>query len=121
MNIKSQSGFTLLEMIVVIALLGILMVVGLPNFTDVIETAEATQVRMEIMQARVKVETYLADRIHWDDGSEIADYINERLQNDIVFSWSSEEDKEYILAHPREFGDKQYEYDSYHNEITFSD
>ena len=122
MNLKNQAGFTLVEMAVVIAILGILMAVGLPNFSDVLESAEVTQIRMEIMQARVNVEAYLADRVHWGlDEDDFVTTIDNKLE-DITFSWKDNDKKEYyILEHTEKVGDKMYKYDSEENEILLSE
>ncbi len=125
MKIKNQNGFTLLELVVVISILGILMVISLPQFTDVIESAEAMQVRVEIMQARVQAESYLTNRLHWGlDDNNIADDINSNLADDITFKLNADNDDdeyEYKIIHEREFGDKKYYFDSKGNEIIFEE
>ena len=45
----TQSGFTLLELMVVIAMMGVLMAVGIPTFTSMMETSELSDTANELV------------------------------------------------------------------------
>ncbi|SDL42972.1 type II secretion system protein [Halarsenatibacter silvermanii] len=123
---EGNSGFTLLEMLVVIAVLGILMSVSLPNLTGVIETAEVTGIKMELQQARADIEAVLTDRNYWElrkdsDFSEGADFEFLDSMDDIEFAWESEDDENYILTHQEEIGEKKLRYKSSTDEFDLDD
>ncbi len=114
---KGNSGFTLLEMLAVIAVLGILMSVSLPNLTGVIETAEVTGIKMELQQARADIEAVLTDRDYWELKTgdnfltdEDFDFL-ESMEN-IEFAWDGEEEENYILTHEEEIGENKLKYKS---------
>lgn len=48
MNIKSRKGFTLIELIVVIAVLGILVLLAMPKFLGYTEKSKVTVIRHDI-------------------------------------------------------------------------
>lgn len=60
-NSKKEKGFTLIELIVVIAILGILMAILIPNFTGFQERARRAQVLTDAKQIGTAVQTMVAE------------------------------------------------------------
>ncbi len=120
-NLLSNSGFTLIEMLAVIAVLGILMSVSLPQVMDITDTARKTAAKMEIMHCRLQVENLLAGDT---DISEVSTELGLE-ENDFEIDWHGELDQYYKLSYKGEkfgdSGDKYYYFDSEENEILFSD
>lgn len=62
-HINNEKGFTLIELIMVIAILGILSVVALPEFTDLVADAEDAQVEGVVAGLRSGIVSIYADNI----------------------------------------------------------
>jgi type IV pilus assembly protein PilA len=58
MNLKDQSGFTLLELIVVVALVGILSALAIPNYMRIQTRARSAEARIALAAI------YMGEMIH---------------------------------------------------------
>ena len=59
--VKTQQGFTLIELMIVIAIIGILAAVAVPQYQDFIAKAQVTRVVGEVSALKSAVESELVD------------------------------------------------------------
>ena len=58
MQFKNQKGFTLVEILIVVVILGILAAIVIPQFTNASEAAKASSVLSQLQTLRSQVELY---------------------------------------------------------------
>ncbi|MDP3087999.1 MAG: type IV pilin protein [Methylotenera sp.] len=57
----SQKGFTLIEVMIVVAIIGILAAIALPNYTDYVLRGKAAEATSNLANLRVQMEQYYQD------------------------------------------------------------
>ncbi|HKL76087.1 MAG TPA: prepilin-type N-terminal cleavage/methylation domain-containing protein [Halanaerobiales bacterium] len=57
-NLQKERGFTLIELIVVIAVIGILASIAVPRYTNVKDKADLTVIKMDLKNIQTLVEIY---------------------------------------------------------------
>jgi type IV pilus assembly protein PilE len=58
---SAQRGFTLLELMIVVAVIGILAMVGLPGYSDYVKRGKIAEATSTLSDVRVKMEQYFLD------------------------------------------------------------
>jgi type IV pilus assembly protein PilE len=67
---KKSSGFTLIELMVVVAIIGILAAIAMPNYNDYITRSKVTEAVASLSDARVRMEQYFQDNRYYNtDGT----------------------------------------------------
>ena len=59
---KSQRGFTLIEMMVVVAIIAILTAIAIPNYMDYVTRTKLTEAKTNLAAMRTKLEQYYQDQ-----------------------------------------------------------
>jgi type IV pilus assembly protein PilE len=57
----AQKGFTLVELMIVIAIIGILAAIAIPNYTDYVNRARATAATSALADMRIRLEQFFQD------------------------------------------------------------
>ncbi|HOY86378.1 MAG TPA: type IV pilin protein [Methylotenera sp.] len=58
---KAQQGFTLIELMIVVAIVGILASVAMPAYTDYVKRGKAAEATSTLANLRVQIEQYYQD------------------------------------------------------------
>lgn len=58
---KDQRGFTLIELMVVVAIIGILASIAMPSYTDYVRRGKAAEATSTLANLRVQIEQYYQD------------------------------------------------------------
>jgi type IV pilus assembly protein PilE len=64
-----QSGFTLIELMITVAVIAILAAVALPNYTDYVRRSKIQEATSQLLAMRVKMEQYFQDNRQYTDAS----------------------------------------------------
>lgn len=64
----SQKGFTLIEVMIVVAIVGILAAIAMPAYTDYVKRGKAAEATSTLANARVKMEQFFQDNRTYDGG-----------------------------------------------------
>jgi type IV pilus assembly protein PilE len=67
-----QRGFTLIEMLIVVAMIAILAAIALPNYRDYVTRGRLVEATAGLADARVKMEQYFQDNRSYPSGCVIA-------------------------------------------------
>ncbi len=65
---RPQSGFTLIELMIVVAIIGILAAIAMPNYSLYIKRGKAAEATATLASLRVKMEQYYQDNRSYVDG-----------------------------------------------------
>ena len=57
----AQKGFTLIEIMIVVAIIGILAAIAMPNYTRYVERARATEATSALADMRIRMEQFFQD------------------------------------------------------------
>jgi len=67
---KKVQGFTLIELMIVVAVIGILAAVAVPQYNQYILKSKLAEARAELSDARVRMERYFQDNRRYNDGAD---------------------------------------------------
>lgn len=66
---KAQSGFTLVELMIVVAIIGILSAVAMPAYNDYVTRGKITEATSALSDGRVKMEQFFQDNRTYAGGT----------------------------------------------------
>jgi type IV pilus assembly protein PilE len=68
-NVARDHGFTLVELLIVIAIIAVLAASAVPSFVDYIRRGRITEAVAQLSDYRVRMEQYFLDNRRYDDGA----------------------------------------------------
>lgn len=71
--IKKSAGFSLMELMIVVAIIGIIAAIALPGYADYVRRGKATEATSALAEQKIRMERYFQDnRTYLDTGGLVA-------------------------------------------------
>ena len=70
-NIKKKNGFTMVELLIVIAIIGVLSALMMPNFVSIQDRAKEVSVKAIVLSVQNALENYQIDSGQYPNGSDL--------------------------------------------------
>jgi type IV pilus assembly protein PilE len=87
MRNRAQAGFTLLELMITVAVVGILAAVAYPSYTDYLRKGKRATAQTALMELASKQQTFLLDRrIYSDSITTLGFAAPKEIENDYTFT-----------------------------------
>lgn len=67
-SLRAQRGFTLIELMIVVAIIGFLTSIGLPAYTNYVKKGKAAEATSALADARVRMEQFYQDNRTYEGG-----------------------------------------------------
>lgn len=80
-----QRGFTLIEMMIVIAVMGILMAIALPQYNDYLRRGQVAEATATLAELRVRMEQYYQDNRNYGDNDNTTTACGVAMPTDRVY------------------------------------
>jgi len=85
---KAQSGFTLIELMITVAIVAILAAVAYPSYTDYVRKGKRALAQGALMEIASKEQTYLLDRrVYTDNLTSLSYTLPAEISDDYVISF----------------------------------
>ncbi len=83
---RARHGFTLIEILIVVVILGILAAIVIPQFTDAAAEASRSNLQSQLQTVRSQIELYNVQNpaTPYDDMSGVVDFWDRLVQNDYL-------------------------------------
>jgi type IV pilus assembly protein PilE len=65
---KATDGFTLMELMIVVAVIGILAAIGFPSYNDYVTRSKIAEATSALSDGRIKMEQFFQDNRRYDPG-----------------------------------------------------
>jgi type IV pilus assembly protein PilE len=65
-NTQKSTGFSLIEIMIVVAIIGVLMAIAFPQYTSYVRRAQVTEATSGLSEMRLKMEQYFQDNRRYD-------------------------------------------------------
>lgn len=97
-TIRSQRGFTLIEMLVVMSVLGLLLAITAPRYAEHVDRARESVLRQNLASLRDAIDKFYGDRARYP--ADLQELIKERYLRAVPLDPVTDRTDSWLLAHP---------------------
>lgn len=95
---RAHSGFTLIEMLIVVAIIGILAAIALPGYQDYVRRSKLAEATSQLSDLRVKMEQWYQDNRKYTDAGDAACGVAMPAAQYFTFTCANGDPQSFVLT-----------------------